>query len=92
FGKRNKIFQVHYRNNWNITSPTHYYEAFPDNGFVDMFQVMKALRDTGYKGVLVDEHIPGFVNSSAGNGVNHSYSSGYMRAMLESLDSISKHG
>jgi D-mannonate dehydratase len=45
FGGRGKIFEVHFR---NVTGPLpHFIETFPDDGYVDMYQVMKALRIAG---------------------------------------------
>ena len=42
FGGRGKIFEVHFR---NVTGPLpHFAETFPDDGYMDMYQVMRALR------------------------------------------------
>ncbi len=39
FGGRGKIFEVHFR---NVSSPLpHFVETFPDDGYMDMYQVMK---------------------------------------------------
>ena len=41
FGGRGKIFEVHFR---NVTGPLpHFVETFPDDGYMDMYQVMKTL-------------------------------------------------
>ena len=43
FGKREKIFKVHFR---NVNAPLpHFVETFVDDGYMDMYKVMKALRD-----------------------------------------------
>jgi len=43
FGGRGKLFEVHFR---NVTSPLpHFVETFPDDGYMDMYQVMKTLRE-----------------------------------------------
>ena len=43
FGGRGKIFEVHFR---NVSSPLpHFVETFPDDGYMDMYQVMKTLRE-----------------------------------------------
>ena len=42
FGSREKIFEVHFR---NVSSPLpRFEETFPDDGYMDMYQVMKVLR------------------------------------------------
>ena len=90
FGKRCKIFSVHFR---NVSAPVpHFVETFVDDGYVDMYQVMKVLKETGFKGTLSPDHIPGFVNSSAGYGVGTAYSIAYMRGLLQALDSEADSG
>lgn len=43
FGGRGKIFEVHFR---NVSSPLPtFVEMFAYDGYMDMYQVMKALRD-----------------------------------------------
>ena len=38
FGGRGKIFEVHFR---SVSSPLpHFVETFPDDGYMDMYQVM----------------------------------------------------
>jgi hypothetical protein len=48
FGGRGKIVDVHFR---NVSAPLpHFVETFPDDGYVDMYQVMKALREVRFAG------------------------------------------
>lgn len=63
-----------------------------DNGYLDMYQIMRVLKETGYKGTMAPDHIPSFVNSSAGSGVGLAYSIAYMRALLKALDSEADRG
>jgi mannonate dehydratase len=45
FGGRGKIFEVHFR---NVSGPLpRFVEAFPDDGYLDMYQVMKVAGDSG---------------------------------------------
>src|SRR5258708_2777798 len=56
FGGRGKIFEVHFR---NVTGPLpHFVETFPDDGYMDMYQVMKALRQGQFTGAPEPEHGP----------------------------------
>ena len=88
FGQQKRIFHVHFR---NIAAPVPEpcIETFPDNGYVNMYEVMKALKETGYRGSVVPDHIPNFINSAAGNGVGRAYVIAYMRALLQTLDNES---
>lgn len=76
FGKRKKLFKVHFR---NINQPLpHFVESFLDNGYADMYKIMKALKDVDFDGVLIADHIPSMVNSSG-----TAFSIGYMKGLLE---------
>ena len=78
FGGRKKIFKVHFR---NVNAPLpHFVETFVDNGYMDMYKVMRALREVDFDGVIIDDHIPGMVG---GNRVGTAYTIAYMRALME---------
>jgi mannonate dehydratase len=78
FGKRGKIFKVHFR---NVSAPLpHFVETFVDDGYMDMYQVMKALRQVNFDGAMIADHIPRLV---AGPKAGLAYSIGYMRALQE---------
>lgn len=56
FGGRGKIFDVHFR---NVSSPLpHFVETFPDDGYLDLYAVMKALRTVGFNGAMEPDHVP----------------------------------
>jgi mannonate dehydratase len=81
FGSRSKIDVVHFR---NVSSPLpKFHETFPDDGYLDMYQVMKTLREVGCKGCAVPDHIP----QLAGGGETSrraglAYYIAYMRSLL----------
>jgi mannonate dehydratase len=79
FGSRGKIFEIHFR---NVSSTVPYFEeTFPDDGYVDMSQVMNALRKVNFNGIIIPDHIPlldGDDNSRSGLA----YCISYMRALL----------
>ena len=78
FGERNKLFKVHFR---NVNQPLpHFVETFLDNGYMDMYRVMKALRDVEFRGVVIPDHIPSMMDD---HRVGAAYSIAYMRALLE---------
>jgi mannonate dehydratase len=78
FGRQGKIFKVHFR---NVSTPLpHFVETFLDNGYMDMYQVMKALREVNFNGVVIADHIPEIIG---GSRVGTAYSIAYMRALLE---------
>ena len=80
FGSRGKIFTVHFR---NVSGPLpHFVETFPDDGYMDMYQVMKALRAVRFNGSVVPDHIPQLFGDSGIRRAGTAYCIAYMRALL----------
>lgn len=78
FGGRGKIFAVHFR---NVSSPLpRFHETFPDDGYMDMYQVMKALRQVRCTASLIPDHYPGLVGDTHLRMAN-AYCVTYMRAL-----------
>jgi mannonate dehydratase len=78
FGGRGKIFKVHFR---NVSAPLpHFVEAFVDNGYMDMYKIMRALREANYDGAVIPDHIPQMV---CGDRAGTAFSIAYMKALLE---------
>jgi mannonate dehydratase len=79
FGGRDKICTIHFR---NVSSPLpRFYETFPDDGYLDMNQVIKALRQVRFSGSIIPDHYPGLIND-ASHRIADTYSLTYMRALL----------
>ena len=80
FGGRGKIFEVHFR---NVTSPLpRFVETFPDDGYMDMYQVMKALRQVQFSGAAEPDHVPRLTGDSGLLRAGTAYCIAYMRALL----------
>lgn len=83
-GERNQIFNVHLRNikgGWND-----FREVYPDNGDMDFVAVVRALRDVGYAGMLMPDHIPRHEDpASALQG--HAFAFGYNKALIQAVAS-----
>ena len=80
FGGRGKIFEVHFR---NVTGPLpHFAETFPDDGYMDMYQVMKALRQVRFSGAVEPDHVPRLAGDTGLLRAGTAYCIAYMRALL----------
>jgi mannonate dehydratase len=78
FGPRGQIFFVHFR---NVSAPLpHFVETFIDSGYMEMYKVMKALREVDYDGYMIADHYPAMVG---GPRAAQAYSVAYMKAYLE---------
>ncbi len=80
FGSRGKLFEIHFR---NVTSAMpHFVETFPDDGYVDMYQVMKALRQVRFDGAAEPDHVPQLAGDTGLHRAGTAYCIAYMRALL----------
>ena len=51
-----------------------------DDGYMDMYKIMRALREVNFSGAAIADHIPRMVG---GGRVSTAFSIGYMKALLE---------
>ena len=78
FGEQGKIFKIHFR---NVDKPLpHFVESFVDNGYMDMYQVMKVMRKVNFKGVAIPDHIPQMADDGR---VGTAYTIAYMNALVK---------
>jgi len=80
FGGRGKIFEVHFR---NVTGPLpRFVETFPDEGYLDMYLVMKSLREGKFAGAAEPDHVPALAGDTGMPRAGTAYCISYMRALL----------
>jgi mannonate dehydratase len=80
-----KIWKIHFR---NVSAPLpHFVETFMDNGYYDMWKIMKALRDVNYDGIVILDHSPTMVG---GNFTQTAYGFAYMKALLNRANAEAK--
>lgn len=78
FGKQRKLFKIHFR---NVNAPLpHFVETFVDDGYMDMYQVMKALAEVRFDGIAIPDHVP---QMAGGGETGYAYTVGYMKAILK---------
>lgn len=83
-GDRKQIFNVHLRNikgGWN-----NFQEVYPDNGDMDFAQIIKELRDVGYDGMVMPDHIP-YHEDPASGLQGHAFAFGYIKALINVIGS-----
>jgi mannonate dehydratase len=80
FGSRGRLLEVHFR---NVTGPMpHFDETFPDDGYMDMYRVMKALREVKFNGSAEPDHVPKLVGDTGMLRAGTAYCIAYMRSLL----------
>lgn len=82
FGGQGKLFKVHFRNVSN-PMPEPWQETFIDDGYQDMHQVMRALREVNYDGCIIPDHIPQMLG---GSRPGLAYSIAYMKALVQAVN------
>ena len=84
FGSKGYIYQVHFR---NVSSPMpDFHETFPDNGYLNMYEIMKALGEVGFDGMVVPDHVPVCEGSEAGPKTGEAFIFGYIRALMQAVE------
>jgi mannonate dehydratase len=80
-----KIWKIHFR---NVSAPLpHFVETFMDNGYYDMYKIMKALRDVNYDGIVILDHTPGL---TGGHYAEQAYGFAYMKALYNRANAEAK--
>ena len=86
FGARGKIFEVHFR---NVSGPLpRFVEAFPDDGYLDMYSVMKTLREVKFSGAAEPDHVPKLAGDTGILRAGTAYCLVNMRTLIQRADPI----
>ncbi len=87
FGRRRKIFHVHFRNvRGTIPASGGYEEVALHDGDMNMFQVLRTLKDAGFDGGIQVDHIPQYDGDTEFHGIGWAYAVGYVRALLVAME------
>ncbi len=78
-----RVLIVHFR---NVSSPLPVFtETFIDDGYADMFGILRAFYEAGYGGTLIYDHSPLFTGSAASprdRSRETAYAVGYIKALM----------
>jgi mannonate dehydratase len=82
--KRDKIVIVHLR---NVTAPLpNFTETFLDEGYGDIFEIVRSIVEKGYKGTIILDHTP---ELTGGLGLETAFCAGYIKAMIRASQAVS---
>ena len=82
FGKRKKIFNVHFRNIHGHVGD--FQETFPDNGSVNMINAIRTYQEVGYPYMLMPDHVP-VIPGDRGGAQAFAFAFGYIQALIQML-------
>lgn len=81
-GDRKQIFNIHLRNikgGWN-----NFQEVYPDNGDMNFVEVVRALRNVGFDGMVMPDHVPHHEDPVA-NAQSFAFCYGYIKGLLQTI-------
>lgn len=75
------VEQIHFR---NVSAPLpEFHETYPDEGYLDMPRLFRVLREIGFHGMIVPDHVPIPEGAADGKRLAEGYSFGYIRGLLQ---------
>lgn len=83
FARAGRIHYVHLRS--VAGALPRFAEAFIDEGTVDPVAVLRLLRDAGFDGFVIDDHVPHLVDDTVWGHRGRAYATGYIAGILRAL-------
>ena len=83
FGSRGRIFYVHFRDVQGAVPK--FQECFIGEGNVDVVEAMQTLKDVGFNGFMIDDHVPHLVDDSSFGHRGRAHATGYMLGLLNAV-------
>lgn len=81
FGERDEIVYVHFRD-VEGTVPR-FREVFIDEGNFDEYEVLEALHESGFEGMIIPDHVPLLEGEADWHPSGRAYTIGYIKGMLK---------
>ncbi|MBX3085940.1 MAG: mannonate dehydratase [Anaerolineae bacterium] len=86
FGTRKLIFYVHFRDVQGC-SPV-FQECFLGEGNVNVVEAMRTLKEIGFDGFIIDDHVPKMIDDSDWNHRGHAHATGYILGLVEAVNQL----
>ena len=83
FGEQNKIFYVHLRD--VLGTVPNFRECFLGEGNLVIPTVLRILRDVGFSGFIIDDHVPRLIDDSEWSHRGHAHATGYLQGILATV-------
>lgn len=86
FGSQGQIIYIHFR---DVIGPVeNFHETFIDCGQVDTFEVVKTLKEVGFNGFMITDHVPHIIGDSSWGHRGRSHCIGYMQALIQVVNKL----
>jgi mannonate dehydratase len=87
FGRRSKIFYIHFRDVQGIVP--NFQECFLGEGNYDPAEIILLLREVGFNGFMLDDHVPHMDDDTEWNHRGRAHAIGYMQGLLNMMEHVS---
>ncbi len=86
FGAAGKIAYMHFRNVQGCQP--NFSECFIDDGAIDVARALVILRDVGFDGFIMDDHVPRMVDDTVWGHRGRAYATGYIKGLCRMLEAV----
>ncbi|MBT3604380.1 MAG: TIM barrel protein [Candidatus Latescibacteria bacterium] len=81
FGERGKLVYIHMRDVQGQVPC--FNECFIDEGNLNVFEVVQALKEVNFTGFIIDDHVPHMIGDTPWGHRGRAYAIGYIRALID---------
>jgi mannonate dehydratase len=86
FGERGRLFYIHLR---DVTGNAEKFtEVFLGDGNSDPVAVVKTLKQVGFNGFIIDDHVPHMVDDTPWGHRGRAWSTGYIKALVDAVNGL----
>jgi mannonate dehydratase len=86
FGARGKIVYVHFRDVQGHVPV--FQECFLGEGNVDVVAAMRALKEVGFGGFLIDDHVPQLIDDTGWGHRGRAHATGYIMGLVDAVGKL----
>lgn len=86
FGERKKVFYVHFRDVQGCVPK--FQECFLGEGNFDPVLAIRTLKDVGFDGFIIDDHVPHMIDDTDWNHRGHAHATGYILGLVEAVEKL----
>jgi len=86
FGARGKIVYVHFRDVQGHVPA--FQECFLGEGNVDVVAAMRVLKEVGFSGFIIDDHVPALIDDTGWGHRGRAHATGYIMGLVEAVGKL----
>ncbi len=86
FGERGKLIYVHFRDVQGHVPA--FQECFLGEGNVDVVAAMRALKEIGFSGFIIDDHVPQLLDDTTWGHRGRAHATGYIQALVAAVNAF----